>query len=97
MTLARSEFNSQCIDLINRSNSVGDYDWTLLQCRGGLISEYNENLIDDTASSQHVLFLSRKLIHKISSMIQNDEYNVIYSDSYEVPVLYFNSSDKGKL
>lgn len=93
MTLARHDFNSQCTDLIKRSRSIQDHDWKLLKFSGGVVRECGDGFTDIVGT---VLFLSKRVLYRQGPDIMTDEYNVIYSESYEVPVLYFKSNDKGE-
>lgn len=91
------EFNQLCLDFVERCQDLSD-DWYLLR----VVSGKQEKLsiesarLDDLSNQQ--LILTRTEIRNVPQKKQlwSYEYSVTYSDSYEVPVMYFTVSHQSK-
>lgn len=97
MSITRSRFNRQCLEFANACR-ICDEDWKVYQVKCGKLSTFNrlnENLcnIDDIQ-----LVLTKTYVKKsdISNKLQAFEYHVIYSESFEVPVMYLDANNQGK-
>jgi hypothetical protein len=98
MTLTEDDFKKQCIQFVSRSKQYADEGWYLSAKldNGRLIKLCLDNLDSSIINSEGKLMLMKdeKRRSDKSETILNYEYNVIYSDSYEVPVMYFCVSDQ---
>lgn len=99
MTLTKRLFKQQCVNYISKWRQF-DEDWKLISQSCGKIEELDcsalkNDIIDDENLE---LLLSKNEVKKdtrLSDKIHTFEYNVAYSESYEVPVMYFWVSYQG--
>lgn len=93
MCISRKDFNRQCLRFVTLCRELDD-QWNLLKEESRQISEIvpyhvKENELDDT---RLMLVRSEYKLMQTNGQVYTYEYNVIHSDSYEVPVMYFSIS-----
>lgn len=93
MSISEEDFNLQCIEFVKKCNR-SDNNWCLFDCTGGHLQEINiQDVISDEIKEKK-LMLRSIAIYSVDGSLQSKEYTVIYSPSYEVPVLYYCISDQ---
>lgn len=99
MTLTKSEFNRQCLEFVLACRKC-DEDWKLVKCgTGGELRDFDHSASGSGCDLDRMQLMLAKRELKIKpqcNSLQSLEYNVIYSESYEVPVLYLDSSNQGE-
>lgn len=98
MTLSREEFNRQCVKLYIQCQELADI-WNISKkLPNSQIVELSDHELDQVDHVHDNLILGkieqRVAINK--SRVETHEFSVIYSESYEVPVMYFRRSDQSK-
>lgn len=90
MSITRKQYNLQCTKFITDCKDIGE-NWSLQGEKNETIRDVN-SVIDNNVR----LMLSKQILRKQdgSDEILSHEYNVIYSDSFEVPVMYFTISEQ---
>lgn len=98
MSISHEDFNQQCLKFVSECRQI-DYLWTLLNEDSSQVDEIMPNNVDVTELANMRLMLVRNELKPVNpgNQVWMYEYNVIYSDSYEVPVMYFSTSRQGKL
>lgn len=94
MTIPVDVFRIQCLEFVKRCRELGD-DWSLKE------NKENGDLRDVSAHDEldtSTLMLTKNELRKTpkGDKICSYEYTVIYSESYQVPVMYFCASDQSK-
>ncbi len=102
--LNRSEFNENISEIYIKSKKLQDFSWSLIECHQTVDQQtsklqFSYTKIDPTHKINQrdgVLYLEKvnqRLVELDSSCkeILTFVYNVVYSDSYNVPVLYLNA------
>jgi ubiquitin-like-conjugating enzyme ATG10 len=98
MTLSEDTFNQQCIRFVRKSQEYADEGWYLSgilhQGQPPKVLDLDDLSIDQ--SNQWKLLLMKEERRKCANddLICSYEYSVLYSESYEVPVMYFSASDQ---
>lgn len=98
MCISQKDFNRQCLEFVTLCHKLDD-QWKLFKEESTRISEITPcnvkaNELDDT---RLMLVKSEYKLMQNNNQVYTYEYNVIHSDSYEVPVMYFSISKQGKL
>ncbi len=81
--ITRSEFNKNIIEIFEKSKKINDFSWSLLK-------------ITSLTESDGIIYYLEKKSQKARqvelgiSEIITFLYNIVYSESYRVPVLYLN-------
>lgn len=98
MSLSRSEFNKQSLDLVHSLNLSGD-EWKIFEMKGGKMREVDLKLAKESIEEERSQLMMSKVDCERSSdnLVCQFEYSIVYSESYEVPVMYFNANLAGKL
>lgn len=96
MSITRQEFNSQAIAFIKRCREVAD-DWSLIDVSDGKLFQLAADELQPDRGPQGQLMLTKNRLSRYKlDQIRNYEYSVVYSESYEVPVMYFSVNDRGR-
>lgn len=98
MSISQTEFNKQCINFVLRCKELSNESWSLSSVSSGQVKNLTgaDDLMLDNNLLDARLLLSRVDLKLVSpnNQLRAYEYNVIYSDSYEVPVMYFSASNQ---
>lgn len=99
MTTSRESFNRQCLEFISRWHQLTD-GWHLLRVDSGgpnhMSIVHHSNL--DNLWDLELMLTKTEIKGSIDeNRVWTREYTVVYSTGYEVPVMYFNISNQGKL
>lgn len=87
MSISKDEFEVQCSKFTARCKELGD-TWRLLGEYHGSIREIDAL---DRADIDRLILTKIELRVRFGE-VHSHEYNVVYSDSYQVPVMYFTIS-----
>lgn len=96
MSISRQDFNRQCLDFVNRCKQINE-EWTVSRFHQGKFMDIEGTTMGCIGDEQLVLMKTHIIANDETKDIQTYEYNIIYSESYEVPVMYFCSSNQGEL
>lgn len=91
MTLSIDEFRSQCHKFMNL-NKATDGRWLLQTLNGRILQDVIEH---DPTSLDNIMLYKREYRVEEEKVISY-EYSVTYSDSYEVPIMYFCINDQSE-
>ena len=94
MSIPKSLFNKQCIDFVNKSCCHG---WNILarELNGPIRLPVQDDL--NLADDRDLMLVKDEIRYNDKTrQVLNYEYNVIYSEAYGTPVMYFNISDQSK-
>lgn len=94
MSISRRNFNRQCLNFISKCKNL-DEEWSVSKFHRGKLIEIDETNMNCLDDEQLVLMKTHIEINDHTKDIQTYEYSVVYSESYEVPVMYFCSSNQG--
>lgn len=97
MSISQRDFNRQCVGFVSTCRKL-DGHWTLLKQESKQISEITPCNVHAKDLDKMKLMLTKNELRlaQPNNQVYTYEYNVIYSDSYEVPVMYFSASRQGK-
>lgn len=99
MTLSEEAFNRQCIEFFRRSEQYSD-GWTLStkDPNAPQLRTLQSDQLDlaQVGDAKLILMKNEQKKCRITEAILNYEYHVLYSESYEVPVMYFCVSHQSK-
>lgn len=98
MTISKRDFNEQCVEFVRQCQKYSD-TWTISQKSGlGQLVEVPEEGLDQIVGSDCELLLIKTEQRRTAErgQVLAYEFSVMFSDSYEVPVMYFCVSDQGK-
>lgn len=96
MSISELDFNVQCHNFVRKCNEFGDC-WSLYLSTGGRLRELNFGNMEAVGhQTDGKLMLRKTQVIPVVDTIHTNDFTVIYSESYEVPVLYFCISDRGK-
>lgn len=98
MTLSRADFNRQCIEFVRLCQEFAD-SWSLMKRAKDsqpmrVPLREMEQLVESV--DELVLTKTEQLKNSNNDEIYSYEYSVMFSESYEVPVMYFCVSDQGE-
>jgi hypothetical protein len=98
MALSESDFNRQCVQFLLRSREYADGDWSLSvrQANGQILELRTDNLAEELPDGASLMLMKNEKRRLSNDKIHSYEYSVVYSPSYEVPVMYFCVSDQSK-
>ena len=93
MAISQRDFNRQCVNFVKKCKP--DDGWRLMlriDCR---CEQVLTDSIDPNGNGELMLIKNEvKLLEQ--AKVCTCEYTVVYSESYEVPVMYFNMNDQSK-
>lgn len=97
MCISQRDFNRQCLRFVSNCRQL-DSNWTLLKQESKQISEIIPCNDGPNDLDKMKLMLAKNELRLIQpyNQVYTYEYNVIHSESYEVPVMYFSASRQGK-
>lgn len=93
MSITRDRFNLQCFEFIKICSEFGD-TWRLQAKQNGSISDIHASPKDDDSVRLMLTKVELRKVDGLSEKVHSHEYNVVYSDSFEVPVMYFSISEQ---
>lgn len=96
MSISRGNFNRQCLEFIDKVRELDEYhEWTVNRVEEAGIEQL-DNVLRDLDSANLMLMKTHIKLSPPHNLVQTHEYSVVYSESYEVPVMYFSASYQGE-
>lgn len=96
MSISRRDFNQQCLDFARKCSQL-DEGWFVAKVHQGKFIETENTSAESSDDDQLILMKTHVRFNSDTKDIQTHEYSIVYSESYEVPVMYFSASSQGEL
>lgn len=98
MTISQEIFNQQCLEFVRRCQEYSDTWFLSKREPGGQLEELSAKELSQSLTVRDEIVLMKNEQRKLPSGLRfgTYEYTVVYSESYEVPVMYFCVSDQSE-
>lgn len=96
MSISRRDFNQQCLDFARKCSQLND-GWFVAKFHREKFIELDNTSLECSDDDQLILMKTHIRFNSETRDIQTHEYSIVFSESYEVPVMYFSASNQGEL